>query len=224
MQLNNDKKRLPLRILQLKDEQEQRLRNKTNQIDEEVKKLERLENRLDEESKIYSPYSGRVLEVPVTEGSLVNSGTRIASLELADEAAKDLLAVIYLSSDQGTQVKPGMKAHLSPTTVKVQEDGAMLGLVTSASDFPATQEGMMRILRNQRLVQQLSQQGSPIEIFVSPIPSADTYSGYKWTSSGGPEQTIHPRTMASGSILVDEQPPISLVIPWLKEHILGIGS
>ena len=97
-------------------------------------------------------------------------------------------------------------------------------MVTSASDFPATRAGMMRILRNDRLVQQLSQSGPPVEIFISPIPSAETFSGYKWTSGDGPQQAIHSGTMSSGSIIVDEQPPIALVIPWLKEHILGIGS
>lgn len=223
-QLRNEQKQIPLSALQLQEEQKQQIRSKNNQIAEVKRKLQSLEERLEDASKVYSPHSGRILEVPVTEGNLVNSGTRIASLELADDAASELVAVIYVPAEQGKKIEPGMSAHLSPTTVKVQEDGSILGLVTNAGDFPATQEGMMRILRNQRLAEQLSQKGAPIEIFVSPIPSPDTYSGYQWTSSKGPDQTIRSGTMASGSILVDEQPPITLVIPWLKEHVLGIGS
>ena len=222
--LENEKTQIALSTLQIQEEQQQRLRQKSNQIQDIERKLERQEERLEEASKVYASHSGRVLEVPVSEGSLVNSGTRIASLELADQAATDLVAVIYVPANQGTQIEPGMNAHLSPSTVKVQEDGAMLGMVTSASDFPATRAGMMRILRNDRLVQQLSQSGPPVEIFISPIPSAETFSGYKWTSGDGPQQAIHSGTMSSGSIIVDEQPPIALVIPWLKEHILGIGS
>jgi len=223
LQLKNEKKHIPLSVLQLKEEQKQKIRNKENQIAEAQRKLESLKERLEESSKVYSSHSGRVLEVPVTEGNLVSSGTRIASLELADTASKSLKAVVYVPAAQGAQVEPGMTAHLSPTTVRAEKDGSMLGLVTSAREFPATSDGMMRILRNKQLVQQLSRNGPPIEIFISPIPSAETFSGYKWTSGSGPSQTIHSGTMSTASIIVDEQPPIALVIPWLKKHILGIG-
>ncbi len=223
VQLSNQKMQIPLGLLQLQEEHEQRIRNKEMQISDAERNLAGLEERLEEASKIYSPHSGRIFEVSVAEGTLVNSGTRIASLELAGAAVEDLVAVLYLPAEEGKKVKPGMNAHLSPTTVRVEEDGAMQGLVTSAGDFPATQEGMMRIVRNELLVRKLSQGGSPIEIFVSPIPSPDTVSGYKWTSSGGPDQPIHSGTITQGSIIIDKQAPISLVIPWLKKHVLGVG-
>lgn len=223
-QLSNQKKQIPLSSLHLQEDHEQRIRNKEMQISDAKRTLEGLEDRLEEASKVYSPHSGRIFEVSVTEGTLVNSGTRIAGLELAGAAVEDLVAVLYLPAEEGKKVRAGMNAHLSPTTVRVEEDGSMRGLVTSAGDFPATHEGMMRIIRNELLVRKLSQGGSPIEIFVSPIPSPDTVSGYQWTSAGGPNQTIHSGTIIRGSIIVDEQAPISLVIPWLKKHILGIGS
>jgi len=223
-QLSNEKMQLPLRTLQLQEEQEQRVRELEMQISDVKRELQALEERLEESSKVYSPHSGYILEVPVTEGTLISPGTRIASLELAGEAVEELVGVLYVSAEKGKLVQPGMQAHLTPTTVRAEEDGSMLGLVTSAGDFPATRENMMRTIRNELLVEQLAAAGSPIEVLVSPIPSPDTFSGYKWTSAGGPRQTIHSGTMTLGSVIVDDQAPITLVIPWLKKNILGHGQ
>lgn len=224
VRLSNEKQQIPLSTLKLQEEQEQRIRELQMQISNVRRELQAREKRLEESSKVYSPHSGNILEVPVTEGSLISPGTRIASLELAGEAVEELVGVLYVSAEEGKQVQPGMQAHLTPSTVRAEEDGSMLGLVTSASDFPATRQDMMRILRNELLVQQLSQAGSPIEIMVSPIPSPDTFSGYTWTSAKGPEQIIRSGTMSTGSVIVDEQAPITLVIPWLKRNILGKGK
>jgi HlyD family secretion protein len=224
LHLSNQKKQIPLNILQFQEEQEQRAYAITIQINDIKRKLEGEEEHLEEASKVYSHHSGRILEVPVTNGSLVSAGTRIASLELAGNNVDDLVAVFYVPAENGKQVKAGMQSHLAPTTVRAEEDGSMLGLVTSAGGFPATRAGMMRIIRNEQLVEQLSRGGSPVEIFISPIPSPKTFSGYQWTSSGGPDLKIHSGTLTTGSIIVDEQPPITLVIPWLKKNILGLGS
>ncbi|MFW5993167.1 MAG: NHLP bacteriocin system secretion protein [Desulfohalobiaceae bacterium] len=223
LQLENEKQQIPLTTLQLQAEQERKIREKQMQINEAKRELEAKQERMEETSMVYSPHSGRVLEVPVTEGSRVTEGTQLASLEQSGQDQQHLVGVIYVPADQGKRIESGMQAHLAPSTVKQEEDGSMLGMVISTGDFPATQEGMMRILRNQLLVESLSESGSPIEIFVSPIPSPDTYSGYQWTSPGGPEQTIRSGTMTSASVIVEEQAPVSLVIPWLREQLLGIG-
>ncbi|MFO8032104.1 MAG: NHLP bacteriocin system secretion protein [Desulfohalobiaceae bacterium] len=222
--LSNKKEQIPLQMMQFREEQQEQIRRKERRISEVQRELQAQEERLEEASKVYSPHSGRILEVPVTEGSRVNTGTRIASLELAGAAVEDLVGVLYVPAGDGKQVEPGMMAHLSPSTVRKEEDGSMIGLVTNAGDFPATREGMMRITRNELLVEQLSKSGSSIEILVSPIPSPDTFSGYQWTSAGGPDQQIHSGTMTTGSIIVDKQAPITLVIPWLKKNILGLGA
>ena len=222
LQLSNRKMQIPLNTLQFQQEQKQKIYTVTNQINDIKRALGAEEKHLEEASKVYSPYSGRILEVPVGKGSLVSTGTRIASLELSGATVENLVAVFYVPAENGKQVKAGMKAHLSPTTVRAEEDGSMLGLVTSVGGFPATREGMMRIIRNELLVEQLSKAGSPIEIFISPIPSPKTFSGLQWTSSGGPHEMIHSGTLTTGSIIVDEQPPITLVIPWLKKNMLGL--
>jgi HlyD family secretion protein len=78
---------------------------------------------------------------------------------------------------------------------------------------------MMRILKNDKLVQQLSAGGAPIEVQSDLIPSGDTLSGYKWSSPKGPETHIESGTLCSATITVKQQRPISLVIPVLRNYL-----
>ncbi|HYU36279.1 MAG TPA: NHLP bacteriocin system secretion protein, partial [Thermoanaerobaculia bacterium] len=106
-------------------------------------------------------------------------------------------------------------------TVKREEYGSILGEVTWAAEFPATQLGMNRQLRNEALVAKLMEAGPLIEVDVKLMRDAATPTGYRWSSSRGPNLKISSGTLTSGSIIVKEDRPISLVIPTLREK-LGI--
>ena len=79
------------------------------------------------------------------------------------------------------------------------------------------------MLQNQKMVEDLSKKGPPIEVRVALVPDATTFDWYKWTSSKGPPVPIRPGTLCTGSAIVRRQPPIQLVIPLMKKYILGIG-
>ena len=57
-----------------------------------------------------------------------------------------------------------MEVRVSPTTVKAEEYGFMIGKVTKVSEYPVTPEGLMRVLRNDSLAQTLASAGAPIEV------------------------------------------------------------
>jgi HlyD family secretion protein len=193
------------------------------QIDKKKRDITVLEYELDTSSKISSPYTGRVLEMGVNEGNLVDRGHRILTLELVGKQIKDLEAIIYIPAVTGKKVKAGMDVQISPSTIKREEYGVIQGKVTYVAEFPSTHEGMMRILNNEMLVKQLSGRGAPIEILVDLIPDDKTFSGYKWSSPKGPPVVVQSGTLCAASVVVERRRPISLVIPLLKKHVLGVG-
>jgi len=132
-------------------------------------------------------------------------------------------AVIYVPGGEGKKVVDGQEIQVSPSTVKAEEYGFILGNVTSVSYFPSTPEGMKVVLRNEELVKELSSKGAPIEVTALLTKDSTTKSGYKWSSSQGPPTGIFSGTQAKGSIVVDRKPPIEFVIPKIKE-ILGIKN
>lgn len=181
-------------------------------------KLRELEASLVESNAVISPYEGRVLELMADRGDLVNPGTAILSMEVVSE---ELMAVLFVPASSGKQVKPGLVARISPSNVKREEYGFILGKVVWAAEFPSTSRGMLRLLANQELVNKLMKEGPPIQIDVALERDPATPTGFKWSSSRGPELEISSGTLTAGSVIVREERPISLVIPKLRKS-LGI--
>jgi HlyD family secretion protein len=181
-------------------------------------KLAELEASLEESVAVVSPYDGRVLELMADRGDVVSPGTAILSMEVVSE---ELMAVLYVPASAGKQVRPGLVARISPSNVKREEYGFIVGKVVWAAEFPSTSRGMLRLLANQELVTKLMLEGPPIQVDVALEKDPNTPTGFKWSSSRGPELDISSGTLASGSVIVREERPINLVIPKLRKS-LGI--
>jgi HlyD family secretion protein len=175
-----------------------------------------LQARLRENREIVATHAGRVLELLVDRGAVVAPGTAILSLEVTSE---ELGAVLFVPASAGKRVRPGMAVRVSPSTVKREEFGSMLGKVTRAAEFPATARGMTRLLGNENLVNELMKDGPLIQVDVALERDPQTPTGYRWSSSRGPTLEISSGTLASGSVIVKEDRPISLVIPTLREKL-----
>lgn len=179
--------------------------------------IEKMQRNLLNNSDIIANVSGRVLEMKVSKGDLIQAGTTICSIAQEDQENNSLEAIVYVPVQDGKKVKPGMEVNISPTTVKKEEHGFMLGNVVSVSEYPSSGQGMLLTLGNQELVQQLSGEGSPIEVRVELVMDSNTVSGYKWSTPNGPPIVVDEGTFCLGEVKVSEQRPISMVLPFIKK-------
>jgi HlyD family secretion protein len=168
--------------------------------------------------KVICRYSGRVIEKLVERGSPVSAKDRVITVEAENTPMQ---AVIYVPAGEGKKVIPDLEIQISPSTVKAEEYGFILGKVTSVSYFPSTPDGMKVVLRNEELVKELSSKGAPIEVTADLYQDSTTKSGYKWSSSQGPPTGIFSGTLANAQIVVQRKPPVEFVIPKIKE-IMGL--
>lgn len=189
-------------------------------VDDIKRMLREMEESLAATTDVKSPYAGRVLEVVGGGGTLVGAGSRILTLEPSDAP---LQAILYIPAGEGKKVRPGMDVRISPSTVKAEEYGFLVGKVKSVGEFPVTPEGLRKILRNDRLAEELTRSTSSIEIVASLFPAENTPSGYRWSSSKGPPTPVFSGTQSRGSVVVENKKPISYVLPVLKKS-LGAGS
>lgn len=211
---------------QAMSEESQRARTATQlrlQVLEAEREVARLEAQYERAIEVTAPYTGRVLEVVVNAGDLVGPGQALARLDREGRDVQSLEAVLYVPAQDGKRLRPGMPVQLAPTTFKREEFGTVRARVTRVSDFPATQEGMMRTLANANLVQALSGGAAPYEIYASLELDPDTPTGYAWSSSRGPDATLQSGTVAAATIAVEQQRPLALVIPALRRWT-GIGG
>ena len=174
-----------------------------------------LREELDYKSQIVSPIDGRILELNINKGSIIQPGKSLLTLEQYGETVK-LEAVIYVSAEQGQRILPGMEAQISPVIVNKEEYGFMLGRVISVSLYPATTQSMMQTLGNENLVSLLAGQGAPLMVRIDLIPDGKTESGYRWSSPKGSPMSIHSGTLIQSAVITNREKPISKVIPLFK--------
>jgi HlyD family secretion protein len=208
-------------------------------LDLQINDLERqvigLEEELQRRSEVHSPYHGRVVELQVNRGEIVERNGPLVSLlplkagALESSASRpsmrapgisapttgELVAVLYVPPADGKKIHPGMEVQVAPTSVKRERYGFMIGIVESVAEVPSTEEGMMRILKNHQLVQQLSQTYAPFEVMVRLELNPATDTGYSWSTSRGPDVEMNVGTLCLGEIITRKERPISLLLPAL---------
>lgn len=206
------------------------------QISDLERQVAGLREELQRSSEVVSPYDGRVVEQQVNQGEIVErNGPLVSLLPLAVEddpkpalsrhslrppgpsspPQGELLAMLYVPPAEGKKIRPGMSVQVAPTSIKREQYGFMMGQVESVAEVPSTEEGMMRILKNRQLVHQLSRTYAPFEVKVKLERDSTTPTGYRWSTSRGPEVEINVGTLCLGDVITRHERPISLLLPAL---------
>lgn len=193
------------------------------QVSKLRRQVESLTERLERRSTVTSPYSGRVVELKINPGEIVGSHTALFNLipdggPTPDQAGNPggLVVVLYVPPEHGKKVQPGMEVQVAPSTVRREEYGFMLGRVRRVAEVPASEEGMMRSLKNRQLAQELAGKGAPFEVVVDLLPDPEARGRYRWSSARGPEVPVNAGTLCEGAVTVRSIHLISLIIPALE--------
>lgn len=216
--LKSSQKRLSTRENTLEFGNEQQLTLAQQRISDQKRLIERLEEQYENQTKVLSTYSGKVLEVLVDMGDVINPGVPMLRLDILEEEKEDkkIRCVLYLNSQDGKKVQKDMEVLIAPATVKPAEYGYMKGKVTFISEYPSTPQAMQQVLKNEQLVKILTAGGAPFKVEVELEKDASTESGFAWTSKGPPIE-VNAGTPCMARITTLQQKPIALLIPALKQ-------
>jgi HlyD family secretion protein len=207
---------LDLKRVESEQQVDQQLQSREAEIRDLDIELRERQARLGETSRVVANRAGRILELLVDRGDVVSPGTPLLNLEVVSE---DLMAVLFVPATAGKRIEPGMAVRISPSTVKREEFGSILGRVTWAAEYPSTSRGMIRLLGNEALVERLMKEGPPIQVNVALERNASTPSGFRWSSSTGPSVKISSGTLATGDVIVRQEAPVNLLIPKVREKL-----
>jgi HlyD family secretion protein len=209
-------------------EKTQNQANRKLQIEESERKIAQLKLQRDRQTKIYAEDSGHILEVLATRGQLVGAGTRIATIEVDDpQGESKLKCLVYFSVKDGKKIGLKDKAgknlaiRITPATAERERYGAIEGRVTRISSFPISQEAAEKIVGSAEIARSLTHGEAVIEVEAELDRDPDTFSGYKWTSSKGPDLKFTAGTIATARVTIDERAPITFVLPILKTWVFG---
>ncbi|MEO1347957.1 MAG: NHLP bacteriocin system secretion protein [Cyanobacteria bacterium J06635_15] len=218
-QLQAQLEELQTRSKRLEQENLEERQTRNREIQNVQHTLAQLERQIIDDSQIKSPQTGCILEVTASVGQVVSPGTPIGTLQVAgeDEAVIET-SVLYFDIKDGKQIQPGSKVLWSPSPVKRERFGSVVGEVVSVSPFPVTREGVTAVVGNPELAEQLiGQTGGKIEVIAQLKSDPTTLSGYQWSSSAGPDVKLTLGTTATARITVEERAPITFLLPILRE-------
>jgi HlyD family secretion protein len=165
---------------------------------------------------VATPYAGRILEIKVSAGAAVTTDAPIVSIQ---PDAEGLEAIIYVSALQAKDIRAGMAAEVSPSTVKREEYGFIRGQVAFVADYPATLAALMRNFQNEQLVNAVAGRGPVTEVRVTLEADPATSSGFRWSSPGGPPVTMSAGTLATTEIVTARRAPITFAVPLLRQKL-----
>ena len=202
----------------------QAMMNLQHQIDEARKQLEMEQRNYQNATKIVSPVSGKIYEISVTRGTYVSPGVPVAIVEPYSSDGGTLRAVMYFPVKDGKRIRRGMNIAVIPSTVKQEEYGFIQGIVTSVSDFPVSPQYLQSVMQNPALAQEFLANSSPIEVKISMVPDPTTETGFHWSSSRGPDNSLSAGISTTGFVIVRSRRPIAMIVPLIKKKVLGIGE
>lgn len=167
-------------------------------------------------TSIRSRVSGTVVLDEVSGFALVSAGQRLLVIETGDERVQ---ALLYVPSDAGKQIRPGMEVRLSPSVAKKEEYGSLVGAVVKIDPMPETETALAERLSNRDLARQFTRLGPPLQVEIKLEKGPDDPAGYAWTSQRGQEIKLSSGTLLEGQVTVRTGRPIALVVPALRRWL-----
>ncbi|MGD1809308.1 NHLP bacteriocin system secretion protein [Dapis sp. BLCC M126] len=216
-QLKVDLQDLDTQRKRLEQENLEAANTRKNLIEDVNREIAKLEKEVADNSKILSPVDGCILEIQSTVGQYVNPGTSLGKINVQGRSS-ELVAVTYFPVKDGKRIKPDLEINITPDTVKRERFGGIIGNITSISNFPVTKEGASFVIGNPEIVENIiGESGGQIEAYAQLRKDDNTFSGYEWSSSNGPQQKLTAGTTITTRVKVEERAPITFVLPILRE-------
>lgn len=191
---------------------------------------------------VFSPASGRILDLAVEPGQAVLPGQRLGSLALAGEDGGQVALVLFTSAD-ASRLRPGDRLELdpqllsrdsyggaeqrygtltgtlqqlSPASVSLEDVAAQVGGTEEAANLMATARQRSYGDGGDITSQLPGRAGSPLRLGVVQLRTAATPTGLAWSRGAGPSQTLPSRLPLEASAEVERRSLVSYVAPFWR--------
>lgn len=192
------------------------------------RQIGRLKDRIANETSVRSTEHGIVSELKEYPGDLVRFDTPLLSMLPVDESFSEfrpgttrLVAAVFIPAKDGKKIQPGMGVLVDPTSVRRDVFGSIRGVVTKTSIVAASPEQMRHMLRNDDLVRKLTAEGPPFLITAELERDARSPSGFRWTTSNGPDTQVTAGTLLEAKVQTERVSLLGLILPAVKELLRG---
>jgi biotin carboxyl carrier protein len=157
--------------------------------------------------------AGSVTSIEAYPGQEIVAGGFIGTIEQPD---RPLVAVVFAPVGAIDNARAGMPVEVIPVNVQVEEYGYLAGTVESVDYLPASREAIMAVLQDAELVERFLKNGPPVIVRVTLREDRQNPSGYAWSASAGPADTLVSGLECDVRVVLSRDRPITKVFPGLK--------
>ena len=156
-------------------------------------------------SMIYTPVSGRVVDLVAT-GSAIEAGDMVVGITNADSTTNEAEIRAYVSSTVAQSIQKGMEVRVYPSVSGSENYGYVQGLVSDISNYPITETNISETLGRFYSSQIVPQNENIVEIRVTLLGGSDGSTGV-WSRAEGGSLTIDTGTLCEMSVIINEMTP-----------------
>lgn len=160
---------------------------------------------------IRSVTGGRVTAMLSKVGQVIAAGTDLAVIERIDAETDGLVAVLYVPTGEAGLIRKDSRVDLSVQSAPAQEFGVLRGKVLSIGQFAESRQQISDFLGDDQLGERFTSNGQPLKVVVE-LTTAQTPSGYQWSTKTGPPYRIDSRTIVAGAVHLSPVKPIEWVV------------
>jgi len=189
------------------------------QKDLEVARLEAgivlLQSQLRNNGALTTPIAGSVVEVSAGVGDFLSPGAPVLLIQ-PEVGDAPLSAIVFIPSQQTKPIRAGMEVELALPSFPSEMYGTLQGTVAELSPLPLSTTALMRELRNDQLVQTISEEGSPFLVRVELIRQPDAPDGYLWSSPSDSPRELFVGMTLRGSVITSKTRLLNLFLPKVR--------
>ncbi len=191
--------------------------DRDNQIADLQREIKNLQISINSDSKVLSPRSGKILEVSTNRGQVIQSGTRLATIEETPKNQQTLGFTFFAIGDV-EKIRTKMPIEIVPGVENRERYGGIVAEVVSIAAIPSTAQEVTSILGSEELAKQITSGGTPvIKVFSKLKRDPNTKSGFQWTRGSGVPYELPENTVGNAYLVVEERSLVSHVTPMLRK-------
>ena len=171
--------------------------------------LEELRSAYQASSMIYTPVSGRVVEL-VETGSRVQAGEVVAGITSADIYSNEAEIRAYVPSAVARSIQKGMEVQVYPSAADSENYSPAQGLVSDISDYPITETDISEALGRFYAGEIVPQDENIVEIRVTLLAGSEETAA-AWSRAEGEAIAIETGTLCEMEIITSEMTPWAYV-------------
>lgn len=196
-----------------KEYRSEELRSKEQQLFNEEEQLNLLQESLAERI-VYSPQEGKILELLINPGQLVEIGSSLLWMENAHEEKKPDLIYGYFPVEMGKRIRIGTPIEMTIAAVNSNIYGAMMGKVADVSQFAVSPENIYNKIHNKALIEYLTNQATAvIQVIIEPEHDPVDPDQIRWSSGKTPPRSISTGSVGELEATVEKIRPIYYLLP-----------